>query len=140
MGAFRPWLSDSTAAARDRLVRSAEAYLRVDGVRVASGWSALTSAGCVAGTGSCLENPISLDERGGSAGFALAHTDTIENGAKGPDTNACRNWTSASGADSEYVGSVTSRNWSWTANATASCSGSRPLYCFQQNIDLPQEP
>jgi hypothetical protein len=97
------------------------------------------SAACVAGTGWCLESPISMDERGGSAGSVLVHTDTMEDGAKGPGTNACRNWTS-SGADTEYVGSATSPNWAWTASSTASCSGSRRLYCLQQNIDLPQEP
>jgi hypothetical protein len=139
-GAFRPWLSDSTEAATARLVHSAEAYLRVDGVRVASSWSAMTNAACVAGTGWCFEHPIEIDERGGPAGFVLVHTDTLENGAKGSGTNACANWTSASSSDTEYVGSAASPNWAWTANATASCAVSRPLYCFQQNPDLPREP
>ncbi|MBW2388703.1 MAG: hypothetical protein JRG89_09715, partial [Deltaproteobacteria bacterium] len=63
-GEFSAWISDSNIDARDRLVRSAENYMRVDGVRLADNWSDLT-------TTPYLENPISIDEEGSSATYGV---------------------------------------------------------------------
>ncbi len=144
-GTFKAWLSDATTAARDRLARSAEAYLRVDGVRIADSWSDLTPAQCVQG-GSCIDAPISVDERGGSAATAPpasgAYTDTRWDGSKGTGalgTNACASWTSAGTADRAAGGYSYATNYQWTEAGQNTCQFARPLYCFQQNLDLPQE-
>ncbi|MBW2723097.1 MAG: hypothetical protein JRE71_01805 [Deltaproteobacteria bacterium] len=132
-GEFSAWISDSNIDARDRLVRSAENYMRVDGVRLADNWSDLT-------TTPYLENPISIDEEGSSATYGV-FTGTRVGGTAGVGIfgNACLDWRSGDGTDGAATGVSGYADYKWTELVRGSCDVSRPLYCFQQNIDLPQE-
>jgi hypothetical protein len=136
-GPFKAWLSDPGVAARDRLVRSAGAYVRPDGVRVASSWSAMTAA--CSGGGTCLQNPICINERGASEPATGVYTSTLASGA-GIAADPCVRWTSGSGAAWTVEGYSLSTDRRWTASLEVPCDASLPLYCFQQNLAVPQEP
>ena len=131
-GEFMAWLSDSSIAAEDRLARSAESYLRVDGVRVAENWSDLT-------TPPYLENPISINERGLSNAQLLVFTGTRVDGTAALWGNTCDDWGSDDQAHETTVGSSGHPDFSWTEQGVGPCGSPFSLYCFQQNFDLPQE-
>jgi hypothetical protein len=135
-GEFKAWLSDSTTAAKDRLARSAESYVRVDGVRVADNWSDFTAA-------PYLENPISINEQGLTLEYLQAWTGTRVDGSQGYGIfgNACLDWESGNPAsvDTAAVGGSAFADYRWTEWGIGACYHSRALYCFQQNLALPQE-
>ncbi len=134
-GVFKAWLSDSNIAAKDRLARSAEAYVRVDGVRLADNWSDLTTA-------PYLDNPISIDEQGSSTVPSSVFTGTRVDGASGVGAlgNNCLDWLSGDVVDLAAIGVTSESDFSWTEAGQNTCDASRGLYCFQQDLDLPQEP
>jgi hypothetical protein len=144
-GPVRAWLSDQTVAARDRLAHSAEAYVRVDGVRVASSWSDLMPAACVGGA-ACVDATISVDERGAAVPLAMPGASTYTetrwdgSGASVPfGTHACLNWTSAAPTEKAGGGYTWQTNYQWTESGAGGCSFARRLYCVQQRLDLPQD-
>jgi hypothetical protein len=135
-GNFKAWLSDSTTAARDRLARSSERYLRVDGVSVANSWSDLMTA-------PYLDAPIEIDENGSHHALPLpsTYTDTRIDGSTGGAIfgNTCGNWGSGNNADHAAGGYSFAIDYQWTEAGISACNFARSLYCFQQNFTIPQE-
>ncbi len=134
-GSYRAWLSDSTASARDRMAHSNAAYMRVDGVRIGTGWSDLTGA-------SYLDNPVDRDEQGRAIAGERVWTHTRPNSTSGYGVvigDACLNWTSSNITNVGVFGSTDSSNFLWTEAAAVHCEAANRLYCFQQNTALPQE-
>lgn len=132
-GEFKAWLSDSATNARSRLARSEEAYVRADGARVADDWTDLTAP-------PYLDNPISVNEKGLSDEWQV-WTGTRVGGHSGYGIfgNACADWGSGNSGDTAAVGASGSSDYKWTETGVAPCFPSRALYCFQQNLSLPQE-
>jgi len=129
-GEFKAWLSDPDLDAKGRLVRSAEAYVRVDGARVAYNWTDLT-------TPPYLENPISINEQGlPNASQVWTGTRVGGNSAHGVFGNTCLYWGSGNPGDTTAVGYSTATDYSWTEAGIGSCAQSKALYCFHQNLSL----
>jgi Protein of unknown function (DUF1554) len=142
-GTFKAWLSDSTVQAVARLTHSADAYVRPDGVHIASSWADL-----VDGT---IQNPINVDERGqvvpGAAWVELegdVWTGTTDSGAALP--THCKDWT-GTGTPTELPGGgyffgddnfgrtgSTAKTSDWSGGSyNFSCTTQEMrIFCFQQ--------
>jgi hypothetical protein len=137
-GVFKAWLSDTVQSPSTRFTHYNLPYVRVDGVPVATNWTALTQERT--NTENIL-NPIIVDENGTSIGDAFVWTVTWRDGTPvlGPynPVDYCNNWT----AGSPYplygpaAWATTQPNrvyvW-WTFVNTQTCDTVNRLYCFQQ--------
>jgi len=133
-GSFRAWLSDSKTAASARFAHWSTPYVLVDGTKVASNWSGLTS-----GT---LLHAIDETESGGAAPAGTIQagavwTNTNTDGTKYSSTD-CVDWTSPSGTVSSFhFGNASSSAGAWTLDTSSSrtgnfCSDTAALYCISQ--------
>lgn len=121
---FRAWLSTPSQAAKDRHVASDGAYERLDGVRVAQGFSQLA-----AGT---LDAPINLDPTGKtwSTSGSKVWTGTTVNGAVASST--CEGWTTADPSKAGVYGELTEVGTTWTNAGAEPCDSTNHLYCIEQ--------
>lgn len=122
-GTFRAWISDSTSDAIDRF-EDGTCWKRMDDVVVADDLDDLTDG--------ALSALIEVDEYG-AARSGLVWTGTAVDGTG--TGHHCDDWsdldgdaTLGSAADDDDGASP----GSWTAHGDGSCSGSRPIYCFEQ--------
>jgi len=135
-GRFEAWLSDSAGAPSDRMAHSAARYMRVDGIAIGNSWSDFTTA-------PYLDSPIDRDERGLDPPDKFRETVRTETRVGGNSRfttgNACKDWTSAEVADWVGFGVMGYPDYQWTEAGYMTCAAPGRLYCFQQNLDLPQE-
>lgn len=124
---YTAWLSDSTAAARERVFAGEGRYVRPDGALVAVSLAALVAGPLLA--------PIDRDEHGALVSGAGAWTGTMPDGSAVPGATHCEDWTSATLADqSGYFGTPGATDSTWTFDTVANpttCLESAHLYCFE---------
>jgi hypothetical protein len=132
-GVFKAWLSDSTQDPSMQLTHAPNAYIRVDGIRVADNWSALISGS--------LQNPIDRDEKGTVQLNADVWTNTAADGKAiqldnlifGNPILDCGEWTNGTSSESGQLGNSDGASTRWSFDFRGiGCSGSARLYCFQQ--------
>jgi len=131
-GTYKAWLSDSVAAAKDRLTHFNNGYyVLVDGTPVIDGWDDLVTFPFD------LINSINIDENGNEVTtnvVSAVWTNTTQMGylRHSNISYSCANWTSSTSYYGYYGVSVYN-NYFWTnRGATASCRGTLRLYCFEQ--------
>lgn len=144
-GAYKAWLSDSTASPSTRFRCTAancstEGYVLVDGVTVvASDWADLTT--CDSGNGPCLDHVIDHTEQNaliGSQNDIWTHTNT-DGTAGGAGNVHCLDWSSNDPGQSGDMGTPIAGHGdaTWTRFITRLCPGTSVngarLYCFQQD-------
>lgn len=132
-GHYVAWLSDSGAAAKDRLA-GARGWSRVDGLPFADALQA-SSFDLTKGQ---VFYPIALDENG----ERIRDGDQVFTGTRADGTilgsYACSNWTSKSATDYALVGSPLGASVSWTnLESLGACSESRHLYCLRDDRAAP---
>jgi hypothetical protein len=129
-GEYKAWLSTTTEGPNTRFVHATVPYVLVDGTQVADNWTDLTD-----GT---LHFPIGLTASGGTPVedwvWTNTHTDGTPANAGGadPDSDSCREWTSAAPWHSAVGGWSPAILMNWTYSAGLVCSQEYRLYCFQQ--------
>jgi hypothetical protein len=116
---FKAWLSDSTHEAKDRLLSDGP-WSRIDGFTIAN-----NKADLIDGR---LFTSINQDETG-DYGNPYPWTGTNANGTKATDT--CNNWTDGTAGQNGLIGSGALVSGSWTNYTPIACSGTRQLYCFE---------
>ena len=127
-GGFRAWLSDNSLRVGNNAIdRIGEGpYVRVDGMPVAAGISALKL-----GTG--ITNGISLSEWGVGRNVSV-WTGTGANGVVEMTPAglqaACSDWTSNAPTVQGQAGLSTTNKPDWTANGFPTCDQPLALYCF----------
>jgi hypothetical protein len=127
-GVYMAWLSDASGGPVTRfLQKSTRRYWLIDGVKVASSFTDITSKGS-------LENPINRFETNELVPpNTYVWTGTTTGGAAG--ANRCRSGTSDWSDNTTMtgtVGSATETDYRWTAQADATCLTKAHLYCFEQ--------
>jgi hypothetical protein len=133
-GTYMAWLSDDVSSPSSRFVHATVRYVRVDGVAIASDWNDLTD-----GT---LAAPLDLTELGEppSGGTecsgGAAWSDTLQSGINwsGYDYANCEGWTTSTSKAgvAAFLGQIGATNWWWSIWCETDCSGTAPLYCFEQ--------
>lgn len=120
---FLAWMSTSTASAGTRagVASFTGRYELVDGTVVAQ-----TGADLLDGT---LVAPINRDEKNFVQAGKSPWTGTTPSGALASGEN-CDDWTGSASA-TVARGSTSATNSAWTKNATTTCSGDAPVYCFE---------
>jgi hypothetical protein len=121
-GDFKAWLSTTSSAAADRLVRSSGPYVRIDGEVIAQDWEDLVDG--------FIDIPINV----GPAGEALAGdvwTGTLVNGASYLSGD-CDGFTSSGTSGLALCGSSGSNGSAWTQSRTPNCATVLRLYCVEQ--------
>ncbi len=129
---FKAWLSDSTYAAKDRLLSDGPWYRR-DGIKVADNKADLIDG--------ALFSELNVTEGGDYLSSNLqiyAWTGTQTNGTAsftiGPPVvyNTCTDWTSAAGAVNGRQGLAFRSAYSWTNAFNTACSNATGhVYCFE---------
>jgi hypothetical protein len=128
-GTYEAWLSDQYSSPSSRFTRATVPYVRVDGVIVANDWNDLTDL--------TLAAPIDVTELGtappvGTQCFGVgAWTNTWVNGTFWAEFSSCDDWTNVN-AYSGFTGVFTATNWYWSLDCQGGCTGTAPLYCFEQ--------
>ena len=129
-GIYAAWLStdSSNNPAADFTTTPRAAYVRTDGVQVASDWADL-----IDGT---LAAAINVTESGAVlSGSGRVWTDTLATGAQGNNTNDCADWGSTTGTGGAFgLASATDSTWSWSGNAQG-CTQQHEIYCVQQDLN-----
>lgn len=133
-GVWLAWLADDTGDPTTRFITTS-AYVRLDGVTIASGFAELVSGS--------IENPITMTP----TGRVLPNDGTWTNvsiGAHEPgrvpgdDPTSCANWTSRDGSLQGGRGftSMTDREWTFSGFQTCDTNEVPPnhLYCFEQYV------
>jgi hypothetical protein len=120
-GTYQAWLSTSAASAAARLTHATVPYRLVDGTTIAANWADLTDGD--------LNAPLGLTEQGGAPPSAFVWTGTFANGLA-TDVD-CEGWTTDARLTNGAMGNPSLSN-RWSAEGTAACFLSLPLYCFQQ--------
>lgn len=125
-GNFRAWLSNKTDSPLDTFDTTfTGVYELKDGTPVALGWSGLISGE--------LMNPININELGLTATVSV-WTKTSPDGMEIPMGLSCTDWTSDLFANSGIIGKSDQTDDDWTDNASAVCSGSNAIYCFEDPL------
>ena len=131
-GTYMAWLSDANNSPSTRFItKSADPYVRPDGVTVANNWADLTDGS--------LQAPITLNQNGIQT-IKSAWTATATSGDADPNvgTSTCSTWTATAnnqGPGKEgwaQTGQSSSSSSSWTALGNYWCNSPLALYCFQQ--------
>jgi hypothetical protein len=119
---FEPWLSaDPTYKASTTLQHGTRPYVLPNGVRIAANFAALVS-----GT---LENPISVDEKGGPQ-TGPVWTGTAATGE--PLGASCATWKSANSLYTSVRGLATATDKNWSENeASIGCQNPSRIYCIE---------
>lgn len=120
-GEFKAWLSTMSDPVSDRLTRSPEPYVRVDGRLIAENWEDLLDG--------AIEAPIDLDASGARQ-TGDVWTGTLATGEFSP-VGDCAGFTNAADGRAQ-CGDSESTTGAWTENITPACSISLRLYCVQQ--------
>lgn len=121
-GQWQSWTSDVLSPLTRFTGKSFGApYRRLDGVIVAADWDGLVSGG--------LQNPINIDENGGTIAAEDVWTGTNADGTAASAT--CGGWTGPVGGVG-VVGSTGATSAEWTSRAKVACTTKARLYCFQQ--------
>jgi hypothetical protein len=123
---FLAWISSSATSPAARLTHATSAYIRADGVVVASNWTDLTNGG--------LANGISFDELGNNRNNTGAWTGTNTVGATYTG-NSCSDWTSSLGGVGGFKGergNVGGSGSGWSGGAQDDCDAAHRLYCFEK--------
>jgi hypothetical protein len=121
-GTFKAWLSDGATSPSTTFTQSIGAYVRVDGVVIATNWTDLTD--------DALAASLNVDEFG-TEKVTFAWTGTSGAGAPGQFGN-CLGWTSDSSSEWGQDGAPTLSGVAWTALGAATCHSLLPIYCFEQ--------
>ncbi|CAA0098828.1 Uncharacterised protein [BD1-7 clade bacterium] len=127
-GTYKAWISNSTESAADRLVPSANPYVRSDKVIIANNWIDLTD-----GT---LIDAIAFNELGTGAADLHVMTGTDYDGTY-LATN-CNDWTSTDAALQFTAGldNQGDKKWTnWGAAPNHNCGNAYLLYCIRQSDD-----
>ncbi len=121
---FFPWLSDSTAAAVDRL-QGEGPWARPDGMVIA-----MTKEGLL--DGSILTSITQTEQEVYDSGEAWTGSSPSGN-CKDCASMTCNNWSSASPDQSGMFGLIHATNSKWTdrGGGAEDCSKVRHLYCFE---------
>ncbi|MDB5213584.1 MAG: surface antigen protein [Myxococcaceae bacterium] len=126
---FVAWLSDDTRSPSTSMVHGTGAYVRPDGVRIASDYAQLTGGGP-------LEMPIEIDERGQQQQGDVWSA-TSPSGARDGDT--CYGWSSESAVGARGAISAEAGRWTRTSGTgygdgePMDCSGTmNRIYCFER--------
>jgi hypothetical protein len=125
---FIAWLSDDTRSPSTSLVHGTKAYVRPDGVRIASDYAHLTS-------GSALEMPIEIDEQGRKQDGTVWSA-TAPSGVR--DGASCYDWSSEYGAGAQGAITATAIRWTSTSGTGGAesdpvdCETANRLYCFEK--------
>jgi hypothetical protein len=125
---FRAFLASDGTTASSRFTSSSTPIVRVDGLRVASNFTALTTLDLI--------HPANLKANGTNETwrvFVGAHTPTTA----GTASFTCNGWTSTASSATEgfaYSVSVSTGDRQWFGNTSGSCSshsGTVPVYCLE---------
>jgi hypothetical protein len=120
---FVAWVSTAASPVTTRLAHGTLAYIRTDGVTIASSFTDLTD--------NSLQNGISLDENGGNRSGVGAWTATSSNGA-GYSGNSCTDWTLAVLGIKGDTGNVGGAGNGWSAGGPDDCTSLHSLYCVEK--------
>ncbi len=123
---YRAWLSDSTTDARDRLTRGRGRLVLVNGLVLATSWSAL-----LAGQ---LERPLEVTEKSETYHGGV-WTGTRPDGTAVPGAEHCDDWLSSSILKTGHFGYSDRLMGEWTLaddpDQPLTCNVGFALYCFQ---------
>ncbi|MBK7825028.1 DUF4215 domain-containing protein [Nannocystis sp.] len=123
---YRAWLSDSTTDARDRFTQGRGRLVMVNGLVLATSWSAL-----LAGQ---LDNPLEVTEKSEIYQGGV-WTGTRPDGTAVPDSEHCDDWSTSSILKTGYYGYSDRKTAEWTMAAgfdqPSDCASPYALYCFQ---------
>lgn len=132
-GQYKAWLATSPLDAPvSRFSHSITPYVLNDAIDgagatiVANDWNDLVDGS--------LQNPISIDEYGGSVGNTLVWSNVTTEGTYEPswsDYN-CAGWIGSSNVFYGGLGRATLTDTGWTQASIFTCEVPYPLYCFQQ--------
>jgi hypothetical protein len=135
-GTYLAWLADNSQNPNTRFTKSAAAYTRVDGVKIANNFVDLTDGTLLA--------PINVTELGGPApignttcaggGHPTVWTDVLATGNLWFLNGNCAEWTSQAATSTSWgEANMTNTSWSsWCSGGGAVCVWTSALYCFQQ--------
>jgi hypothetical protein len=126
---FVAWLSDSTRSPSTSLVHGTRAYVRPDGVRIATDYARLTN-------GAALEMPIEIDESGATQDGAVWSA-TTPSGVR--DGATCDGWSNPYGAGARGDITATAGRWTMATDSetnevdTVDCNTTDSrIYCFEK--------
>ncbi len=123
---YRAWLSDSTTDARDRFDKGRGRLVMVNGLVLATSWSAL-----LAGE---LENPFEVTEKSETY-HGPVWTGTRPDGTAVPDAQHCDDWSTTSFTKTGHYGYSDRTTPEWTLSASddnpIGCPSSNALYCLR---------
>lgn len=123
---YRAWLSDSTIDARDRFKRGRGRLVMVNGLVLATSWTALLNGQ--------LENPLEVTEKSETYQGGV-WTGTRPDGTAVPDAENCEDWATESVVPKGYFGYSDRLMGEWTLaddpDQPINCNVEFALYCFQ---------
>lgn len=135
-GTYEAWVTTtvSTTSPSNRFTQSSTPYVLVDGTQIAANYAGLTD-----GT---IDNPIILNEYGGSGGGGV-WTNTTSAGSRASSTagDACNSWASNDGATYGGIiglagGGITDAQWAVGDengdDMEEACNLPQRLHCFEQ--------
>jgi hypothetical protein len=131
-GSWKAWLGDATGSPSTRFSKTAHAYIRLDGQKIANNFSDL-SDGMIAVPISVMANGV-MDGNTMDQAWSNVNTDgtTVNNAV------SCANWTSLSstlGGNAGVIGGVSS-SWTFAGGPACSAPGNDlHLYCFEQAVN-----
>ncbi len=123
---YRAWLSDSTIDARDRFKKGRGRLVLVNGLVLATSWSALLSGE--------LQNPFEVTQMSATY-HGPVWTGTQPDGTLVPGAKNCGDWSTDSFLETAYYGYSDRTTPEWTmakaGDNPMDCPGSNALYCLQ---------
>jgi len=123
---YRAWLSDSTTDARDRFKRGRGRLVMVNGLVLASSWSALLAG--------ALQNPLEVTEKSETYHYGV-WTGTRPDGTAVPGAQHCDDWASSSILKSGHYGYSDRTTPEWTQSELwdnpSPCNSNYAIYCIQ---------
>ncbi|MET0427913.1 MAG: hypothetical protein ABW026_05375, partial [Microvirga sp.] len=132
-GTYLAWLSDSTGNPASRMTKSAVAYVRPDGTKIANNWADLTDGGLIATVDMTeLKGPTPVGTTNcAGGGFKTVWTNTTPAGIQSSAFNSCSNWSSEAGGSAWGKADDATAAWTqWCSGGI--CSWLSPIYCVQQ--------
>ncbi len=125
-GSFRAWIADGAGSApASRFTRSADPYVRMDGVQVAADWADLTDGN--------LSNAINVTETGVNVNGRHVWTGGVSaTGGFYSGGPTCSAWLSSGIFSIGDVGVSGNLGLNWSSWGGRACSSSASLICFEQ--------
>jgi hypothetical protein len=130
-GSWKAWLGDATGSPSTRFSKTAHAYIRLDGQKIANNFSDLGD-GVIAVPVNVMANGV-VDTSASDETWSNVRAD----GTPVNLATSCANWTSLSSTQSGDSGLASAVDSSWTFAGGVACSApgnDLHLYCFEQAV------